>query len=244
MVVAGTTALHSAVGMGAAMGAKRRSADDEDGTPHCGRCRNRGVLVQLVERYPGGRWECPECEAAIWTDEMRLTWEEFVAGEDCRGCGKPLRRASSEPSWYSKGTAFYSAQEQAAAAAEEAAFQEHHAICNAVRWSIQGRAGVHCGRCCPPPPLSPRQLRAVMKIASNVKTDGAQPPVSAPQAPAARRRPRRDSFDLQSLHIRLGDPEAEIREAARTSAKAPDRQQDLTHGNAIARNDADGSPDD
>ena len=162
---------------------KRLPARDKDGTPFCLSCRKRGVLMRMIEQRRSDHWECPECEAPTWTGKMPLTWEEFAAGEDCRGCGQPLRRASPAPSWYSRGTGPYSDEERAAADAEEAAFREQHPICKAIRWSIEGRMGVHCGRCCPPPPLSPRQLLELVRIFSSTKKSSDQPESAGPAAP-------------------------------------------------------------
>jgi len=56
------------------------------------------------------------------------------------------------------------AQEREAHQAAEADFQHRHAECHAMRWSVAGSRTTHCGFCCPPPPLSEKQIEAILSI--------------------------------------------------------------------------------
>lgn len=91
----------------------------------------------------------------VYTDEQWLTWEELQAGELCRGCGRPL--IDEEP-WTFRGTMHFTDAERLRYDAEGARYKAAHGGCRAHRWSMQGSLTTHCGRCCPPPPLSPDQI--------------------------------------------------------------------------------------
>jgi hypothetical protein len=89
-----------------------------------------------------------------------LTREEFEAGVHCRGCGLPIidRLGSWLP--LMEMTEVERADHEAA----EAAFKHRHSDCRSHRWSMSGSRTVHCGSCCPPPPLSNRQIEAIGAI--------------------------------------------------------------------------------
>ncbi|MBK6870721.1 MAG: hypothetical protein IPG94_04785 [Kineosporiaceae bacterium] len=90
-----------------------------------------------------------------YTSDMMLTWTEFEAGTPCRRCGQALR--DDEP-WVSRGTMHLTDDERVRYEGEDARYKAAHGTCRAHRWSIEGSLMTHCGRCCPPPPLSPAQI--------------------------------------------------------------------------------------
>ncbi|WP_264079301.1 hypothetical protein [Mycobacterium szulgai] len=57
-----------------------------------------------------------------------------------------------------KGTMNFSDAERVRYEAEQSRFKAAHASCRSHRHSIAGSLTMHCGRCCPPPPMSPSQL--------------------------------------------------------------------------------------
>ncbi|AHH98533.1 hypothetical protein [Kutzneria albida] len=86
-----------------------------------------------------------------------LTWEEFVAGVPCRGCGLPV--SDGRGSWPALLKMDDTQREEYERA--EADFRQRHADCRSHRWSIEGSKTAHCGFCCPPPPLSQEHLAAI-----------------------------------------------------------------------------------
>ena len=92
-----------------------------------------------------------------------LTWEAYVAGEPCPGCGLPYR--DGRP-WEFKGTMHFTEAERARYDAEEARFNEAHGDCHASRHSVSGSLTMHCAKCCPMPPLSPAHLEEIARILS------------------------------------------------------------------------------
>ena len=84
-----------------------------------------------------------------------LTFEQYRAGQPCPGCGRPyIDAAPFEP----RGTMFFSDSERARYGAEEVRFKEAHPTCGSHSHGVSGSLTKHCGKCCPPPPLSPAQL--------------------------------------------------------------------------------------
>jgi hypothetical protein len=94
-----------------------------------------------------------------YSDEQRLTFEELVAGEPCRGCGRGFRGG---PEW--KPVRERTPEEQAAHDVEEAAFLRLHPDCGAMRWTISGGGINHCSVCCPPPPFGPEQTKHLASL--------------------------------------------------------------------------------
>jgi hypothetical protein len=103
-------------------------------------------------------------KTAEWTaNGTWLSWEEYVAGVPCRGCGQPW--VGKPASWVRKGTMHYTDQERVEAAEQDRLFKERHPDCRAVR--LGSEVGVtHCGYCCPPPPLSPGQRDRIRELFS------------------------------------------------------------------------------
>src|SRR5262249_37850934 len=90
-----------------------------------------------------------------WTDDDRLTREDFEAGVPCRGGGRPV---------YTDDVGLLSAEHVAAMnytpgqaeaiGAEDEAFKRLHPECTEGRWAISGGGIHHCFRCCAPHPLN------------------------------------------------------------------------------------------
>lgn len=177
------------------MAAKRLPAKNEAGWPYCIWCRKNGVLVlarpdESDPCKPGFDTCCPD-HYRVWTDDQHLTWEEFRGGKPCRGCGEPL--IDTVP-WTGsgKGTMHYTDEERAQADAEDARYKARHPDCHSHRHLVHGSLTAHCGRCCPPPPLSPeqiRQIRAILLRARSTPPTPAPPP--APKPPTRKQLERR-----------------------------------------------------
>jgi hypothetical protein len=65
-----------------------------------------------------------------------------------------------------KGLIHLTPQERARYDAEEARYRKRHADCHAHQWTIGGSLTKHCGKCCPPPPMSPEATARVAAILS------------------------------------------------------------------------------
>lgn len=92
---------------------------------------------------------------------MYLTRAEFEAGEPCRGCGEPLLDGL--------GREFVpllreTPEQRAEREGEEARFRERHPDCHGGRWSMAGSRTLHCMDCCPPNPLSDKQIERMSNI--------------------------------------------------------------------------------
>ena len=89
-----------------------------------------------------------------------LSYEEYVAGVPCRGCGEPLSDGLGSRWPTNKLTD----QERAECEAYEARFRERHAECRAGSWGIEGSRTSHCFYCCPPPPMSEKKIRELSRL--------------------------------------------------------------------------------
>lgn len=99
--------------------------------------------------------------AELWERErMRLSWEEYVAGEPCRGCGQPMRDGRGD---WPPLLEMSEAEKQERNEAEQR-FRDRHADCRAARWSVSGSRVTHCCFCCPPPPLGPKQIENLSRL--------------------------------------------------------------------------------
>lgn len=143
---------------------RKLPAKAEDGTPYCMECRRYGELHRMVASGVTKHLECEAWSVPTYAEPDRLTHEQMMAGVSCPGCGEGLVATGEPPSWIGKGTMYLTADEQAARVAAEQAFKERHPYCHAGRWSMAGSAVSHCGRCCPPPPMSPEQIRRISQI--------------------------------------------------------------------------------
>ena len=101
--------------------------------------------------------------AQHWTEEQRLSWEEFVGGAVCRGCGRGFVGA---PEW--KPTMKRTPEEAEALEGEQAAFKALHPTCATMTWCYGSTGVTHCSECCPPPPLSPRQEDVIARILADI----------------------------------------------------------------------------
>jgi hypothetical protein len=95
----------------------------------------------------------------------RLTWEELKARKPCPGCGRPMQDRQ-QWSGDGKGLIHLTLQERARYDAEEARYRKRHSDCHAHQWTIGGSLTKHCGKCCPPPPMSPEATARVAAILS------------------------------------------------------------------------------
>lgn len=84
----------------------------------------------------------------------QLTRDEIEAGVACRGCGQPSIDALGDWPPLMKLTEDEKREYDAA----QADFAARHKDCHSHSWSVSGSRTLHCGYCCPPPPLSERQL--------------------------------------------------------------------------------------
>jgi hypothetical protein len=116
------------------------------------------------------------------TEAERLTWEQYQAGEPCRGCGRPMRDAKP---WTGsgKGLIHLSEEERAQYDSEEQLFNLRHADCSAHRWTVEGSLTTHCGKCCPPPPMSPEQTARIAALLYHAVRD--QQEIEGPQVRSA-----------------------------------------------------------
>lgn len=104
----------------------------------------------------------------LWQRErMYLSREEAAAGQPCRACGEPV--IDGLGSW--PALLHMTEQERREYDAADERFRATHSDCRAVRWSIHGSRATHCGLCCPPLPLGPRQAEAIAKILFSDRND-------------------------------------------------------------------------
>ncbi|GLY96569.1 hypothetical protein [Actinoplanes sp. NBRC 103695] len=141
-----------------------------DGTPYCPKCRTYGELnLMMAAAGSTGDGECVAWSLPVYAESDRLTYEQMVAGEPCRGCGQELLAGGEPPSWVGKGSLFYTDDERAAHDAAERAFKQRHPFCHALRWRMQGSGVTHCARCCPPAPLSPGKWRQISQLLTGAR---------------------------------------------------------------------------
>lgn len=88
---------------------------------------------------------------------------ECKAGAPCRGCGLPC---VDEERWDFTGTMHFTDEERARHDAEEARYRLRHPECHSHRHSVSGSLTLHCGTCCPPPPMSPSQREEIARLFS------------------------------------------------------------------------------
>jgi hypothetical protein len=100
-------------------------------------------------------------------DGAYLSRAELEAGESCRGCGESLLdRLGSWPPLMQLTSAEKGDHDRT-----EAFYRQRHGECRSHRWSISGHRATHCGYCCPPPPMSKRQIDEVRRLLSSGKAD-------------------------------------------------------------------------
>lgn len=117
--------------------------------------------LELTKKHARAQKESERIRDAVHCAVPSLTWAEYVADQPCPGCGFRYR---DEQRWDGRGTMYMSNDERARYDAEEARYTELHGDCHAIRHSVSGSLTKHCGKCCPPPPLSPGQIEAIRRI--------------------------------------------------------------------------------
>jgi len=129
--------------------------------------RLRAIAARPVP--PPSPSHLPASPDVRWAEDDRLTWEEFVAGMPCQGCGRPFL---DDETSQREGESWPAYRERMAPIA--AAFRARHTD-HGTSWTVGG-GPAHCRRCCAPHPLSPDQIRQLSRIA-NPPT----PPAPAPE---------------------------------------------------------------
>lgn len=133
--------------------------EDQKAAPALTRKRNEAVRAE-------GEHARQQAKKRDWEEQrLRLTYEELVAREPCRGCGEAILDGL-EPF---PGTMYLTPEQKVEYEAREAAYKERHGECRAHRWSMGGSRHRHCGFCCPPPPLSPQQIEDLTKLMAGWK---------------------------------------------------------------------------
>ncbi len=113
-----------------------------------------------------------------------LSYEEFLAGEACRGCGALL----VDDRGPRPATLHLTEETRPFWEAEDTRFEALHPDCHAGRWTLSPGGPAHCNDCCPPPPMSPEQVR---RIASLLR----DPPTALPARPIPEPAKRSESAD-------------------------------------------------
>jgi hypothetical protein len=108
--------------------------------------------------------ESESIRAAVHCRTPPLTYEEFRAASPCPGCGRPY---IDDERWQSRGTIYFNDEERARYEAEEERYKKAHGDCGSHRHGVSGSLTLHCGKCCPPPPLSPSQIENIREILRN-----------------------------------------------------------------------------
>jgi hypothetical protein len=194
----------------------------EDGTPYCSTCRQYGELNRMVSTGSTDFRQCEAWSLPVYTDSDRLTYEQMMAGEPCRGCGLELVTLGESPSWVGKGTLYFTDEEKAAYAAAEQAFEERHPCCHALRWSMEGSGISHCSRCCPPHPMSPGQVRRIAQILNGMAEQRVRQAKREGTAPERHELERRLPGRARPVAVALREYE-ERRDKALKELKSDDR---------------------
>ena len=99
----------------------------------------------------------PAFPDVVWTNDDRLTWEEFIGGVPCQGCGRPFLGDDTSQRQGESWSAYRGRIEPI-----EASFKSSHPD-HGTHWTVGG-GSFHCRRCCAPHPLSPEQIRQISQI--------------------------------------------------------------------------------
>lgn len=116
---------------------------------------------ELTRKHERAQNERERLRDAVRCDVPSLTYEEYRAGTPCPGCGRPYR---DEEPWESRGTTSMTPTERTRYEAEQRQYKALHGSCGSHRHSVSGSLTTHCGRCCPPPPMSPSQIEQIARI--------------------------------------------------------------------------------
>jgi len=104
---------------------------------------------------------------ALRCDVSSLTYEQYQAGSPCPGCGRPYHDA--EP-WEFRGLIHMTPEERDRYDAERDQFTSIHHDCGSYRHSVAGSLTMHCGRCCPSPPMSPSKAAEIRSLLTREPT--------------------------------------------------------------------------
>lgn len=107
---------------------------------------------------------------AVWTDDDRLSWEEFAGGVPCQGCG---RLFLGDETGQRDGEPWAAHRERMEPI--EAEFRSRHPD-HGTSWTVGGGPS-HCRRCCAPHPLSPAQIEQINLILSRPTPSPTKVPV-------------------------------------------------------------------
>ncbi|WP_319446903.1 MULTISPECIES: hypothetical protein [unclassified Mycobacterium] len=97
-------------------------------------------------------------------DVRSLTYDQYSAGAPCPGCGLPY--VDAEPFDF-KGTMNLSDVGRLRYDAEQSRYKADHGSCGSHRHGVSGSLTMHCGKCCPPPPMSPAQRERIRALMSH-----------------------------------------------------------------------------
>lgn len=100
---------------------------------------------------------------SVRCDVASLAFEQYSAGLPCPGCGRPY--VDAEP-FDLTGTLNLSDDVRLRYDAEQSRFKAAHASCRSHRHGVSGSLTMHCGKCCPPPPMSPAQRERIASLLS------------------------------------------------------------------------------
>lgn len=100
----------------------------------------------------------------------KLTRDEIEAGVHCRGCARPIIDGLGDWPPLMKLTE----REKPEYDAAQTDFAARHKDCRSHRWSMSGSRAMHCGYCCPPPPLSDRQMERLGMLLRASRPDPAE----------------------------------------------------------------------
>lgn len=126
----------------------------------------------------------PAREGVTWTASDWVSWEEFIDGVPCQGCGLAYfdRTMQDEADRRQEGRAVepydtWQARIRPLELENERVFQELHPECGGKHHSYN-HGPWHCDRCCPPPPLleNPEVQRALRAAAAPKASPAPVPP--------------------------------------------------------------------
>jgi hypothetical protein len=119
------------------------------------RARMRAIRQRPAPEPPPARG--PAALDEDWSEGDRLTWEEFIGGVPCQGCGRPFL---GDETSQRDGEPWLAYRERVAPIkAEFSSRHWDHGTC----WTVGG-GPFHCRRCCAPHPLSPRQIEELNQL--------------------------------------------------------------------------------
>jgi hypothetical protein len=128
----------------------------------------------------------PTSPDVTWTDDDRLSWEEFSGGVPCQGCGRPFL---GDETSQRDGEPWLAYRERMKPI--EAEFKSGHPD-HGTSWTVGGGPS-HCRRCCAPHPLSPVQIESINQIMNR--------PTSAPAKEVLVRRCKTCSKPIEGDHV-------------------------------------------